>query len=80
MSLQIIHYPHPTLRHCSKPLKKVDAELRAIVAEMFELMYAHEGVGLAANQVDLPYRLFVTNVEGKREANGKKIFWSRGNG
>lgn len=35
---------------------------------MFELMYAYEGVGLAANQVDLPYRLFVSNVEGTREA------------
>ena len=68
MTLQIIHYPHPTLRHASKPLTRVDAELRKFVAEMFELMYAHEGVGLAANQVDLPYRLFVANPEGKREA------------
>jgi len=67
LSLHIIHYPHPTLRHPSKPLKRVDAELRQIVAEMFELMYEHEGVGLAANQVDLPYRLFVTNVEGNPE-------------
>ena len=64
LSLQIIHYPHPTLRHPSKPLKRVDAELRKIVAEMFELMYENEGVGLAANQVDLPYRLFVANPEG----------------
>jgi peptide deformylase len=64
LSLEVIHYPHPTLRHRSKPIKKVDAELRAIVAEMLELMYKHEGVGLAANQVDLPYRLFVANVEG----------------
>jgi peptide deformylase len=68
LSLAIILYPHPTLRHTSKPLKRVDAELRRIVAQMFELMYEHEGVGLAANQVDLPYRLFVTNVEGKPEA------------
>jgi peptide deformylase len=68
LSLQIIHFPHPTLRHASKPLKRVDAELRKLVAEMFELMYEHEGVGLAANQVDLPYRLFVANVEGKRDA------------
>jgi peptide deformylase len=68
LSVQIIHYPHPTLRHASKPLKRVDAELRKIVAQMFELMYEHEGVGLAANQVDLPYRLFVANVEGKPEA------------
>ena len=33
-----------------------------MIREMFELMYAAEGVGLAANQVDLPYRLFVTNL------------------
>ena len=64
MSLQIIHYPHPTLRHKSRPLKRVDAELKKLVAEMFDLMYEHEGVGLAANQVDLPYRLFVANPEG----------------
>lgn len=64
MSLEIIQYPHPTLRHRSRPLKKVDAELRKIVAEMFELMYRHEGVGLAANQVDLPYRLFIANPTG----------------
>jgi peptide deformylase len=49
-------------------LKKVDAELRKIVAQMFQLMYEHEGVGLAANQVDLPYRLFVANPEGDPEA------------
>ncbi|NOY40909.1 MAG: peptide deformylase [Planctomycetes bacterium] len=64
MKVQIIHYPHPTLRHVSKPLKRVDSELRDIVAQMFALMYEHEGVGLAANQVDLPYRLFVTNPTG----------------
>lgn len=64
LTLQVIQYPHPTLRHASKPLKRVDAELRSIVSRMFELMYEHEGVGLAANQVDLPYRLFVANPEG----------------
>jgi peptide deformylase len=68
LSLQIIHYPHPTLRHVSKPLTRVDAELRDMVAQMFELMYEHEGVGLAANQVDLPYRLFIANVEGDAKA------------
>ena len=62
--MQVIHYPHPTLRHHSKPIKKVDADLKQIVAKMFELMYQHEGVGLAANQVDLPYRLFVANHQG----------------
>ncbi|HEX4413074.1 MAG TPA: peptide deformylase [Lacipirellulaceae bacterium] len=68
MPLQIIQYPHPTLRHRSKPLRRVDADLRKLVDEMFELMYEHEGVGLAANQVDLPYRLFVANPEGSPDA------------
>jgi peptide deformylase len=62
--LQIIEYPHPTLRHASKPLKRVDAELLGIVRQMFALMYANKGIGLAANQVDLPYRLFIVNLTG----------------
>jgi peptide deformylase len=45
-------------------LKKVDAQLRTWVKEMLDLMYEHEGVGLAANQVNLPYRVFVANPEG----------------
>ncbi len=62
--MRIIHYPHPTLRHLSKPLKAVDQELIGMVREMFEVMYEHKGLGLAANQVDLPYRLFVVNIYG----------------
>ena len=66
MSLQIIKYPHPTLRYRSGPIRRVDKALREIVAEMFDLMYENEGVGLAANQVDLPIRLFVANPAGVR--------------
>jgi peptide deformylase len=61
--VKIVHYPHPTLRHISKPLKRVDKELHGFVREMFDLMYEARGIGLAANQVDLPYRLFVLNLE-----------------
>jgi peptide deformylase len=63
-AVHIIKYPHPTLRHKSKPLRRIDAGLRRMVAEMFELMYANKGIGLAANQVDLPYRLIVVNPSG----------------
>ena len=65
--MRIIEYPHPTLRHASKPLKRVDADLVQIIREMFDLMYANRGIGLAANQVDLPYRLFIVNLTGDRE-------------
>jgi peptide deformylase len=75
LSLEVIQYPHPTLRHKSRPLKRVDAELRKIVAEMFELMYHHEGVGLAANQVNLPYRLFVANQTGDpKQKDAEHVF------
>ncbi|MFK8110725.1 MAG: peptide deformylase, partial [Rubripirellula sp.] len=66
MQLSIIPYPHPTLRVKSKPIRRVDSDLREIVTQMLDLMYEAGGVGLAANQVDLPIRLFVANAEGER--------------
>src|SRR4051812_38914790 len=72
--LKIIQYPHPTLRHVSKPLKRVDAQLRELIGRMFDLMYAAKGVGLAANQVDLPYRFFIANPEGERGKGEELVF------
>lgn len=66
MELEIIRYPHPTLRYKSKPICRVDNELKEIAARMLELMYEAEGVGLAANQVDLPLRMFVANPSGQQ--------------
>jgi peptide deformylase len=64
MPLKIINFPHPTLRRPSKSIRRVDADLKRIAAEMLELMYEAKGVGLAANQVDLPLRIFVANPSG----------------
>jgi peptide deformylase len=72
--LKIIQYPHPTLRHVSKPLKRVDPELRSIIARMFELMYEAKGVGLAANQVDLPYRFFISNLQSDPAKGEELVF------
>jgi peptide deformylase len=52
----------------------VDAELKRDVERMFDLMYEHRGVGLAANQVDLPYRLFVINLEGDPAKGEPHVF------
>ena len=65
--LEIVPHPHPALRWKSKEITKIDAELRVMVEQMFDLMYAARGIGLAANQVALPYRLFVINPSGDRE-------------
>ena len=73
-SIQIVPYPHPTLRHKSKPVRRVDAELVRTVREMFNLMYAHNGIGLAANQVDLPLRLFIVNLTAKPDEGEEFVF------
>lgn len=72
--LKIVQYPHPALRHVSKPLKRVDPELREMIARMFALMYEAKGVGLAANQVDLPYRFFVVNLQSDPEKGEEQVF------
>jgi peptide deformylase len=72
--LKIVQYPHPTLRHQSKPITRVDSQLKHIVEQMFDLMYEAKGVGLAANQVDLPIQLFVINTTGKRGEGKEQVF------
>ena len=71
--MQILKYPHPTLRHQSKPLRKVDAELRRTICQMLDLMYENKGIGLAANQVDLPYRVVVVNLKSDPAAEGEEL-------
>lgn len=61
---RIIEAPDPLLRIKSAPVDGVTDEVRALVADMFETMYAEEGVGLAAPQVGLSLRLFVMDCEG----------------
>ncbi|XAL99348.1 peptide deformylase [Phycisphaeraceae bacterium D3-23] len=64
-TLVIVHYPEPVLREVAKPVPEVNDHVRAVVAKMIELMHAAPGVGLAAPQVGLPWRLFVANPEGE---------------
>lgn len=73
-SLEIIHYPHPALRHQSKPIRRVDAELHQIVRQMFSRMYQARGIGLAANQVHLPLRLFVANLSAEPNEGEEHVF------
>ena len=60
--LTILEFPDPRLRTKAKPVEKVDDELRALVDDMFETMYAAPGIGLAATQVDVHQRLLVADV------------------
>ncbi|MCL6740075.1 peptide deformylase [Sphingomonas sp. RB56-2] len=61
--LPIFETPDPMLRQISTPVEKVDDELRALIADMFETMYAAPGIGLAAVQVGVPKRLLVMDLQ-----------------
>ena len=65
--MKVLHYPHPILKHKCKPVQTINQLLRDRIAEMFQLMYENEGVGLAANQVGLPFQLLVMNPEADPE-------------
>lgn len=65
--LRIVTYPHPALRYESRPVTRIDDALRANVRRMFDLMYEAKGIGLAANQVGLPLRLFLLNTTADPE-------------
>ncbi len=61
--LRIYETPEPILREISKPVDKVDDELRALISDMFETMYDAPGIGLAAVQVGVPKRLLVMDLQ-----------------
>jgi peptide deformylase len=58
----------PVLRKPTKPVAEITDELRKLIADMFETMYAAEGIGLAAPQVGRTERITVVDVEGKKYA------------
>src|SRR5262249_41769293 len=59
--MQIVKYPHPALRHKAEPVTALSKELELLAGGMLELMYKHEGLGLAAPQVAVPLRVLVLN-------------------
>ena len=64
--LTILEFPDPRLRTKAVPVESVDNELRFLIDDMFETMYAAPGIGLAATQVDVHQRLLVTDVSADK--------------
>ena len=67
-SLRILQYPDRRLRTRTQPVAAVTDEIRRLVTDMFETMYAAPGVGLAASQVDVHKRIIVVDVSKGRNA------------
>lgn len=70
----ILIYPHPKLRTVAEPVEVVDDEIRQLVDDMAETMYAAPGVGLAAPQVGVSKRIFVIDVAGEDEPAKLMVF------
>ena len=60
---EIIEVPDPRLKTVSQPVERFDEELRTLVSDMFDTMYAAHGIGLAAIQVGVPLRLLVIDLQ-----------------
>lgn len=71
--MKIVPYPHPALRAKMKPVTALDETVRSNAARMLELMYAADGLGLAAPQVALDYQLIVMNFEGDPENKAAEL-------
>ncbi len=65
--LNILRYPDPRLHTVARPVEQVDARIRRLVDDMLETMYAAEGVGLAATQVDVHERVIVMDTSEGRD-------------
>jgi peptide deformylase len=60
----IVEYPADVLLKAGEPVVNFDGELETLVRDMFDTMYDDGGVGLAAQQIGLPLRLFVMDCDG----------------
>ena len=65
--LTILEFPDPRLRTRAQPVEHVDDELRRLIDDMFETMYAAPGIGLAATQVNVHKRVLVIDISETRD-------------
>lgn len=65
--LQILRYPDPRLHKLAEPVREVDDQIRRLVQDMAQTMYAAPGIGLAATQVDVHKQLIVIDVSEAKD-------------
>jgi peptide deformylase len=73
MILKIVKYPDPILSQPGEPVTEFNAELRQLVADMFETTYANQGVGLAAPQVGVSKRVTVIDISMGKDPKDKLV-------
>ena len=69
----IVKYPDPILSQPGEPVTEFNAELRKLVADMFETTYANQGIGLAAPQVGVSKRVTVIDVSMGKDPKDRLV-------
>ena len=72
--LDILTVPHPVLKQVSTPVERVDDDLRRLMDDMLETMYAAPGIGLAAIQVGVPKQVIVMDLARQGEPPQPRYF------
>jgi peptide deformylase len=70
----ILHYPDKRLRERGKKIEAVTPELRQLIDDMAETMYAAPGVGLAATQIGETLQLFIIDIADAEEPSDLRVF------
>ena len=70
----ILTAPDPRLKAVSAPVETVDAEIRRLIDDMIESMYAADGIGLAAVQIGVPKRVIVMDLDQKDGKRNPRVF------
>ena len=73
MIYPIVKFPDPILQRPAAPVTEFDDDLRKLVADMFESMYAAQGIGLAAPQIGIAKRITVIDLSNKKEPKDKIV-------
>ena len=69
--LTILNYPDPRLHTLAKPVKDVNDDIRQLISDMAETMYAAPGIGLAATQVNQHIQLIL--IDTTKEQNNLQV-------
>jgi peptide deformylase len=73
MIREIVKYPDPILQKPTEPVTEFNEELRALVDDMFESMYAAHGIGLAAPQIGISKRITVIDLSFQKNPEEKIV-------
>ena len=65
--LEILHFPDPRLRNIAQPVQTVDDDIRQLLDDMLDTMYAAPGIGLAATQLNIDKRVVVIDVSEEKD-------------